>query len=183
MFRTDLPGRSQGREVEFTEAFVESFFAKVEVRGVDECHEWKASTGKPGYGHMWTVIGGKKTCRDAHQIRWMIEHGREPKGVVRHSCDNKRCVNIRHLRDGSYQDNSHDALRSGAISRTLDAVKVKSILADISAGRLVPHIAHAMGISTSVIKSMLRGKHWAPVTGITMCPASGRYADQFSFAF
>lgn len=182
MFRTDLPGRSQSREVEFSQGFLESFFAKVNVNGSNGCHEWTASTGKPGYGHQWIWIDGKKTCRDAHQIRWMIEHGREPKGVVRHSCDNKRCVNIRHLRDGTYQDNSHDALRSGAISRTLDAIKVKSILAELSGGKLVPHIAHAMGISTGVIKSMLRGKHWAPVTGITKRPAKG-YSDQFSLAF
>lgn len=34
-------------------------------------------------------------------------------GVVRHSCDNPRCINPRHLKLGTHQDNSDDMMARG----------------------------------------------------------------------
>lgn len=81
------------------------FFEKVSVSGLDDCWMWMASAGNSGYGHIG--IGGKTV--DAHVISYELHFGTVPNGMdVRHTCDNKLCVNPRHLILGTRSDNMMD---------------------------------------------------------------------------
>lgn len=73
-----------------------------------ECIEGSGSLNNRGYYQVMTDNGQML----AHRHVWEQAHGqRIPKGgVVRHTCDNKRCVNPAHLLLGTTSDNVRDAV-------------------------------------------------------------------------
>jgi len=87
------------------------FWAKVDVRGQDECWEWQGGTDK-GYGvfkdRSYHTI---KAHRMAYILAHDIELGSEE--VVRHTCDNPPCCNPNHLILGTHADNVRDAVERG----------------------------------------------------------------------
>jgi len=81
---------------------VDRFWEKVDVRGDDECWEWKAAKSK-GYGR----IGGKNnTYIEAHRLAYMLVKGDIPKGYdLDHLCKNHGCVNPNHLEAVTHKEN------------------------------------------------------------------------------
>lgn len=89
--------------------YEERFFAK--VKKTPTCWYWTAGIrgGNNGYGHA--NYYGK--AMGAHCASYLIHNGENsiPKGMlVRHTCDNRRCVNPDHLVLGTYQDNAEDRM-------------------------------------------------------------------------
>jgi len=88
--------------------FEERFWKKVDVGNLDDCWLWTASVGTDGYGRI-SVGGRGGKLMSAHRIAYELEHGRVPKGKwVLHKCDNKLCVNPKHLYSGTHTDNMND---------------------------------------------------------------------------
>jgi predicted XRE-type DNA-binding protein len=73
---------------------------------INECWEWQKSTIKQGYGR--TSLNGKMIL--AHRLSFYYTHGRHVSQdkIICHSCDNKKCCNPNHLREGTHKDNSDD---------------------------------------------------------------------------
>lgn len=82
----------------------------VYVHPATGCHIWPNAL-RAGYGAV--KVGGK--VRGAHVLSWESANGRRMrKGrVVCHSCDVRCCVNPEHLSNGSYRENTLDAIAKG----------------------------------------------------------------------
>lgn len=84
------------------------FWAK--VRKTHKCWEWTAATAK-GYGRFCVK---KPVITQAHRMSWMLLKGAIPNGMwVLHKCDNRRCVNPKHLFLGKALDNMLDCVSKG----------------------------------------------------------------------
>lgn len=87
------------------------FWAKVDVRGPDECWPWTAAGNQKGYGFF------SYKCRNVVASRFcLIIEGRMPSHgemFALHSCDNPSCVNPAHLRWGTASDNMQDKILRG----------------------------------------------------------------------
>ena len=91
-------------------------WAKVDVRGPNECWPWTGSLSG-GYGQLYAGRGlGPKSASVA---AYELDNGPVPKGLhVCHYCDNPPCCNPKHLWVGTNKDNTDDKVRKGRQSST-----------------------------------------------------------------
>lgn len=83
------------------------FWSKINIKGPEECWEWKESKHKFGYGQFWLNSLGR-VC-GAHVFAYETTYGKLQKGLcVRHTCDNPPCCNPNHLLAGTIYDNNQD---------------------------------------------------------------------------
>ena len=89
------------------------FWVKIEIpkNKNDSCWTWVACKGH-GYGCF--NYNGKRFR--AHRFMYKIFYGGIPNGAnVLHKCDNKSCVNPKHLFLGSQKDNIQDGINKGRL--------------------------------------------------------------------
>lgn len=87
----------------------ERFWEKVPNRAEGECWDWAGGLDKDGYGNLRY---GNTQVR-AHRFSYELHNGQPPAGVVRHACNNPKCVNPAHLSDGTHQENMDDRRAAG----------------------------------------------------------------------
>ena len=155
------------------------FWAKVDVRGQDDCWEWTGFVARGGYG-MFNLLG--KTVR-AHRLCYILSYGPIPEGYLAcHHCDNRKCCNPTHIFSGTHHDNVMDMVRKGRDRRPpRDESKVNYVRgtkvhnskltdADIpiirrraADGDKHTHIAADFGVDRSLIYQIAKGYVWAHV--------------------
>jgi len=92
----------------------ERFWTFVDKRSENACWEW---TGNKVHGYGTFRFG--VSVQKAHRVSWVIHNGEIPSGnhhgttCVLHTCDNPSCVNPKHLRLGTQQDNVNDMFARG----------------------------------------------------------------------
>lgn len=140
---------------------VERFWAQVDVRGPDDCWEWT------GAGDRYGSIKDRCRSRGAHRVSFEIHFGKVPTGMhVCHRCDNKKCVNPRHLFAGTHQANMNDKVAKGRqhhpageqhpLSR-LTWDDVRAIRASTETGVA---LAARYGVSRPTISNIRNGTTW-----------------------
>jgi predicted XRE-type DNA-binding protein len=142
------------------------------VTGCFNCTSHKP--GKRGYPRFNVDIDGEKKCTPVHRVVYEFFNGKIPKNrnvVVRHLCDNKMCINPKHLSLGSQQDNLNDAKRNRRIPRgeqrsnaKLTAEKVAEIKKLYREKKYNQYeLSPLFGVSRGCICSIVRGKSWVHV--------------------
>lgn len=86
------------------------FWEKVKVAAPHACWEWQGAKNRHGYGRI--AITGENP-KGAHRVSYYLAHGRWPEHQACHHCDNPGCVNPAHIYDGTYADNTRDAIERG----------------------------------------------------------------------
>ena len=86
---------------------VDRFQALAELDHVTGCINWKSAGDRQVYGVFWL----DQKAQRANRVAYKLFIGPIPRGlVVRHSCNNKRCVNPVHLKADTQSQNHEDAL-------------------------------------------------------------------------
>lgn len=87
---------------------IKRFLSKIRLGRYDECDIWTAGVGGDGYG----LFSWKGRILIASRFAYALFNGTvvPTNMLVRHTCDNPRCVRKEHLLLGSYLDNHRDAI-------------------------------------------------------------------------
>lgn len=137
------------------------FWDKVSVAPVADCWNWIGSLNPSGYSQFGV---GDSVLR-GHRVVWEALRGDIPEGqIVRHKCDNRRCVNILHLELGTLKDNSRDMVRRGRCHRaSISPEKAREIKHLLSEGGSVVEVSQATGASYGVVWNIAKGRTWRSV--------------------
>lgn len=147
-----MTSRSEGAVLEAR------FWAKVDVRGADECWKWRGATDREGYG----VIKVVTRCRRAtHVLRFITTGETMSSGEeMCHRCDNPICVNPRHLYVGTNASNmAEKKQRRRAIGRC-GVRKLRGLhdelIARWKAGETTYALAESYGVTRGAVKYHIR---------------------------
>jgi len=139
------------------------FWSHVQKAASDQCWNWDALE-KRGYGYMNNVDGH---WRRAHRLSWELHHGPIPQGkCVLHACDNRACVNPRHLWIGTRADNARDRDNKNRCPYRQQHPMAKLTLLDVGAIRSLHGqytqrtIASRFGVSQSQISHIMTQRCW-----------------------
>ena len=133
------------------------------------------ATQKPGpNGYVYLTVAGAKVY--AHRHAYTKAKGPIPEGlVVRHTCDNRRCINPNHLIVGTNKDNTGDMMergrhRPGHVPGEANgrSVVTAAQVAELRANYIKGHpeyggaaFARRFGISVVQANKIANGKAWA----------------------
>lgn len=84
-----------------------------------DCTDHGLSGNKPGGYHQRRIAG---RLYYVHRLAYAAAQGipiEEVPSLLRHTCDNPRCVNPQHLIPGTHQDNANDRVSRGRNAKTL----------------------------------------------------------------
>jgi hypothetical protein len=129
------------------------------------CLNWTGSIGTQGYGRFGHEGGEFYAHRTAFE---MYSQKEIPQGLlIRHKCDNRRCVNPAHLELGTFEDNMNDKMSRGRQCRgermnsaKLSKENVLEIRRCLEAGVMQKAIAKEFNVDQSLISLIKNRRVW-----------------------
>lgn len=127
-----------------------------------ECWDCHLEPNQKGYSNV--TIGGREGEKwRAHRLVYTVIHGDIPRfGVIRHTCDNRRCIRPKHLLLGTDADNTADMMARGRHkfilpdNRKLTEADITNIMALRNLGYTYKEIADCFNVCTSTIMNNIR---------------------------
>ena len=142
---------------------------------MNECIDHGCKGYGIGYATAWIKLPcGTKKPTTKHRRVYYEATGELPE-VVRHTCDNPRCINIEHLVGGTQKDNMKDCVQRGRLgdSRNFGSANGRTVLTtdDVRSIRDLyvrgskeyglAALAKRFGVGTSQIHRVVKGVHHA----------------------
>lgn len=122
-----------------------------------------------GNGYSTISLGGVHYA--GHRLVYMLAYGPIPQGsVVRHKCDNTRCINPLHLELGTHTDNMRDSAERGThrhgedhANAKLNEEIVRLIRKQRAEGKSLKEIAAPLGLHITTVSQVANRKTWRHV--------------------
>lgn len=137
------------------------------------CLMW-SGVNHQGYGVISQKINGIFKRRGAHVVIFEQQNRKLlPGEVVRHACNNKGCINPKHLLAGSQKDNIHDSIRAGTHvfppkgenhqAAKLNVVKVLRLRKLAALGLTSFELAAIFKLNRRTVSNIIERKIWKEV--------------------
>lgn len=138
------------------------------------CHEWIGTIGSNGYALI--SINGKNAI--VHRLLYKQKYGDIPNALmVCHKCDNRKCINLKHLFLGTAKENTQDMIiknrgynKKGITPegfrnqiekvKKLNVVQVKEIKDFLKNGMRLKSISQKYNVSYSCISDIKHKRSW-----------------------
>jgi len=153
----------------------ESFWARVDKKGPDDCWEWQRCIGGTGYG----IVRWGRRAYSTHRVAAFLV-GKlvslkftgdwRSKSCVLHTCDNRRCCNPAHLEIGTQSKNMFDAYARKRKAELVGGDNPFAKLSDEQAREIRQQyergsysersLASAYGVSRATIRGVLSGSKY-----------------------
>ncbi len=137
------------------------FWAHVDIKGEDDCWEWKSCLNEDGYGKFFI----SRLKKSSHRVAYELTKGKIPDGLnVLHSCDNRSCCNPKHLWVGTNFDNNMDRDKKGRQYSKITKENVIEIRSLYSSGKFTQQeIADRFGVTDALISLIVNNKRWVNI--------------------
>jgi hypothetical protein len=135
------------------------------------CVLWGGYTNEKGYGVIYPRVNGRTKAIKVHRLVFAAVNNMTldqlPK-VIRHACDNPRCINAKHLLPGTQADNMRDMAdrkRWGNQSARLSYEAADEIRARAAKGEKQTTLAAEYRTSAATISMIVNNLIWRTDNG------------------
>lgn len=116
----------------------------------DGCHE---CTSHYLNIHGYPMLSKNNRPNNMHRVLWEEKHGKLPKGiVVRHKCDNRKCINLEHCETGTCKENSQDCKKRGRLNTPRGEKRSDCKLTDAQIIEIRKNYTHSQGALAKIYK-------------------------------
>lgn len=137
------------------EQAVTTFWLQVDRPGPDDCWPWRGYT-EDGYGRFY--LNGRMRFAHDLALEWSSGESRPTGRETCHSCNNRICVNPRHLRYDTRLSNVGDMLVAGTHGAfKLTDEQVREIRRRHAAGAAGASLATEYGVSAALVSGIVNG--------------------------
>lgn len=148
-----------------TDEKIKRFWNGIDIIGKNECWNWKKSVDKFGYGKV-KISGKMYLChRLAFSSFYEIDYPDSSVNIM-HSCDNPKCCNPFHLRQGTLKENMQDMIRKGRQSknskpnRHMTKESAECLRKEFLNGSSKLSLSRKYNISPQTVRQIIKNEIW-----------------------